>query len=549
MEYTKSIQNDILTMATKRFNADEKDAFFTQSYSNFNVYDQAKIILLFQQDMIAFINYLNNSKEKEIILEQLKNGIKKFLEEKEVEKCLNLLSIILAYINLDNPPFKDELISNAFEKISFIIKDTSIVQINTLGEILMSYTKLIAYSSPDKRMYDSLLQSKNFKEYEKIICNYIQKLQDEKILDNELINLLIEIAPAISSANIELALKNKIKDSIDLDKYKYFILNMLTMDKNVDVFFEDIKKYRIQNGIVPENICVYINKFYNSKTEMLRLCNIDYIRHYLIRNGIENTNVFYDELIDFGTKGLAAPTFLSLKVFDLSIVMFHEATHVIQFNNQSSNKNYIKYYYAMLKDNILHQKLDPSVYNRNHNRYLFEIDADIRGENEYYNFLQQLGLLSEEDKEKQTKLEEKETFRISLSNFLNIGGYNYEKGELFDSILSENLDLLDKYHILQIEYNKNGNRKNIVEILKALECELNDNKRSEEEIVSIARCIFGDSYIVEDTSSLLEQLKTFKPTTKTILQLEKGLIQELEMYNKNEEERKSEENNGFGRKN
>lgn len=549
MEYTKSIQNDILTMATKRFNADEKDAFFTQSYSNFNVYDQAKIILLFQQDMIAFINYLNNSKEKEIILEQLKNGIKKFLEEKEVEKCLNLLSIILAYINLDNPPFKDELISNAFEKISFIIKDTSIVQINTLGEILMSYTKLIAYSSPDKRMYDSLLQSKNFKEYEKIICNYIQKLQDEKILDNELINLLIEIAPAISSANIELALKNKIKDSIDLDKYKYFILNMLTMDKNVDVFFEDIKKYRIQNGIVPENICVYINKFYNSKTEMLRLCNIDYIRHYLIRNGIENTNVFYDELMDFGTKGLAAPTFLSLKVFDLSIVMFHEATHVIQFNNQSSNKNYIKYYYAMLKDNILHQKLDPSVYNRNHNRYLFEIDADIRGENEYYNFLQQLGLLSEEDKEKQTKLEEKETFRISLSNFLNIGGYNYEKGELFDSILSENLDLLDKYPILQIEYNKNGNRKNIVEILKALECELNDNKRSEEEIVSIARCIFGDSYIVEDTSSLLEQLKTFKPTTKTILQLEKGLIQELEMYNKNEEERKSEENNGFGRKN
>ncbi len=549
MEYTKSIQNDILTMATKRFNADEKDAFFTQSYSNFNVYDQAKIILLFQQDMIAFINYLNNSKEKEIILEQLKNGIKKFLEEKEVEKCLNLLSIILAYINLDNPPFKDELISNAFEKISFIIKDTSIVQINTLGEILMSYTKLIAYSSPDKRMYDSLLQSKNFKEYEKIICNYIQKLQDEKILDNELINLLIEIAPAISSANIELALKNKIKDSIDLDKYKYFILNMLTMDKNVDVFFEDIKKYRIQNGIVPENICVYINKFYNSKTEMLRLCNIDYIRHYLIRNGIENTNVFYDELIDFGTKGLAAPTFLSLKVFDLSIVMFHEATHVIQFNNQSSNKNYIKYYYAMLKDNILHQKLNPSVYNRNHNRYLFEIDADIRGENEYYNFLQQLGLLSEEDKEKQTKLEEKETFRISLSNFLNIGGYNYEKGELFDSILSENLDLLDKYPILQIEYNKNGNRKNIVEILKALECELNDNKRSEEEIVSIARCIFGDSYIVEDTSSLLEQLKTFKPTTKTILQLEKGLIQELEMYNKNEEERKSEDNNGFGRKN
>lgn len=551
MEYTESIQNDILALATKKFNDGEKDAFFTQSYPNFDVYDQAKIILLFQQDMVGFINYLNNSKEKKFILEQLKNGIRRFSEEKESERCLDLLPIILAYINLDDPPFQDELISNTFKKINFIIENISITQIKTLEEILKSYTKLIAYSSPDKKMYASFLQSKNFKEYEKIICNYIQKLQNEKILDSELINLLIEIAPAICLTNIELLLKNKIKDPIDLDKYKNFIVNMLPIDKNVDVFFEDIKKYRIQNGIVPENICVYINKFYNSKTEMLRLCNIDYLRHYLIRNGIENTSVFYDDLMDFGTTGLAAPTFLSLKDFDLSIVMFHEATHVIQYNNQERDKNYIKYYYSMLKDNILHQKLDPLIYNRNHNRYLFEIDADIRGENEYYNFLEHLGLLSEEDKEKRTKLEEKETFRISLSSSLNIDGYNYEKVEIFDSILSENLDLLDKYPILQVEYNKNGDRKNMIEILESLEYELSNSKRSEEEIISIARCIFGESYVVDDISSLLEQLRNFTPTSKTILEIEKYLIQELEIYNnQNIAEIKSEvNNNGIGRKN
>lgn len=107
---------------------------------------------------------------------------------------------------------------------------------------LKSYTKLIAYSSPDKKMYASFLQSKNFKEYEKIICNYIQKLQNKKILDSELINLLIEIALTICLTNIELLLKNKIKDLIDLDKYKNFIVNMLPIDKNVDAFFEDIKK-------------------------------------------------------------------------------------------------------------------------------------------------------------------------------------------------------------------------------------------------------------------------------------------------------------------
>ena len=40
MEYTKSIQNDILTMATKRFNADEKDVtvqtYILKKKSNFD---------------------------------------------------------------------------------------------------------------------------------------------------------------------------------------------------------------------------------------------------------------------------------------------------------------------------------------------------------------------------------------------------------------------------------------------------------------------------------------------------------------------------------
>lgn len=151
MEYTESIPNDILALATKKLNYGEKDAFFTQSYPNFDVYDQAKIILLFQQDMIGFINYLNDSKEKNFILKQLKNGIRRFSEEKESERCLDLLPIILAYINLDDPPFQDELISNAFKKINFIIENISITQIKTLEEILKSYTKLIAYSSPDKK--------------------------------------------------------------------------------------------------------------------------------------------------------------------------------------------------------------------------------------------------------------------------------------------------------------------------------------------------------------------------------------------------------------
>ena len=58
--------------------------------------------------MSNFIHYLNNSEHKKVILEQLKKGISQFLEDKEFEKSIDLLSIILAYINLDEPPFEEK---------------------------------------------------------------------------------------------------------------------------------------------------------------------------------------------------------------------------------------------------------------------------------------------------------------------------------------------------------------------------------------------------------------------------------------------------------
>ena len=471
MENPTFIWNSLLILAHQKFNNNEKDEFFKKVYPNFNVYEQAKILVEFQKDRITFIQYLNQSKEKKFILEQLKNGIMQFLEEKDSEKCLELLPILLAYINLDEPPFHDELLSKIFKKINDSLEKNLLVQIET---ILECYTKQVAYTSFDKKMYDQLLQSKNFKEFEKLICNAINKMPKEALINSELINLLIETSPSISSSNIQITLRNSFDEKIDLNKWEYFINNMVPIKENTNMFFEDIKKYRIQNGSIPETICVYIDKFYTSENEMLRLCNIDFIRHYLNKNNCKNISVFYDNLIEYETKGLASSTFLSLKTAELSIVMFHEATHVIQYKNYEKNQNYIKYYYSMLKDTILHQKLNPLIYNRNHNRYLFEIDADIRGEREYYDFLEQLGLLNEKEKEKRDKLKEKEAFRVSLSNCLNIDGYNYEKGELFDYVLSENLDLLNTYPILQIEYKQNGERKNMIEVLKALEYELNN---------------------------------------------------------------------------
>lgn len=340
---------------------------------------------------------------------------------------------------------------------------------------------------------------------------------------------MVETLSATSSEEISNSLKSKFDKEIDLDKYTHYMTNMTLLDFDEQIFFNDLKIYRIQNNIIPENICLYINKFYSDNSEILRLCNIDLVRHYLKRNGIDYVSVFYDEAMEIGAIGLADSKFLATKNPKLSIVMFHEATHVIQFNNQKNDKNYLGYNYSMLKDTILCNEMDPVIYNRNHNRYLFEIDADICGEREYYNVLGKLNLLTEENKLKREKLKEKEQFRLSASYYLNINGYDYEKGILFDDIIFQNPTLLAKYPVLQIEYNSDGTRKEMIEILESLEKELSNGVRTEDEIVAISGCIFGEFYEVKDISTTLETLKKYVPKNKVILQLEKNLISELQM--------------------
>lgn len=528
MEYTKEIKENVYHLTEFTTSGRNIDEFFTNIYPNLNVYDQAVVLSEFQKNINRFNLYLNRSKEKKHILEQIKSGIDLFIIEKDLEKSLNLLPIVHYYTSISINNIDSETLLKPFEKISFLSRNIDLIENETIKKVLINITKIIAYATSSNDDYKSLLGNANYKYYEEVVCNYIEKI-GEDILDDELINLLVETLPAISSTEVNNKLKNKIKNEINLEKYNKYILDMIPLDDNIDLFFDDIKKYRIQNNIIPENICIYINKLYSENNPMLRLCNIDLIRHYLMRNKIENTSVFYDDSMEIGTEGLSGPNFLSIKKPKLGIVIFHEATHVIQFNNQENDRNYTGYNYSMLKDTILHNEMDPVIYNRNHNRYLFEIDADICGEREYYKILEQMNMLSEDDKKKKTELKEKENFKILHSYYLNINGYNYEKGILFDDVLLRNTNLLTKYPVLEIEYNKDGSRKELLEILKSLENELIKNQRTEEEIIGIANCIFGEFYEVENVSETLRSLTEYVPQDKTILQVEKNLISELQI--------------------
>ena len=502
----------------------ERDDFFLNIFPTFDSFTKAKILKQIQQKMKFFNSYMPRSKAKNIILEELKKEINVFLDENNVQKCIDLLPNILFYTSISINDIESDILLKPLKKMLFIIKSVDIFNNQDFNKTLINITKIIAYAFSDKEEYNSLKNNKNYEYYEEIIYNYIDKIDKSKILDDELINLIIETLPAISLPKLKNKLFTKFDEEIDLKKYEYFINRMIPLNKDVEYFFEDIKKYRIKYGIIPEDIYIYLNKFY-SDNSIIRLCNIDLLRHYLIKNGLNDFCVIYDDSIEIGTEGLASNKLLAIKDTNLSIVMFHEARHVIQFRN---DKNYIKYNYDILKDDILKNYMDRSIYNRNHHRYLFEIDADIEGQKEYCRILEKMNLLSEDDKLKMEKLDEKEQFRISMSSYLNIDGYNYQKGDLFDDIITKNLGLLTKYPVLQIEYDNFGKRKTMLDILKSLNEELEQNKRTKEEIIGISNCIFGEFYEVKDIKEVLNSLNEYTFKNPVILEIEKKLIGELQ---------------------
>ena len=504
----------------------ERDNFFLNVFPTIDSFTKAKILKHLMKKIKFFNSYISRSNAKSKILEELKKEINIFIEEKNIQKGVLLLPIILFYTNMNINDIESDILLKPLKQLLFMTKNEDLVDNQDFNEIVINITKIVAYAFSYEEEYNLLKNNKNYEYYEEIIYSYIDKIKESKMIDNELINLLIETFPAIAYPKLKDRLSSKYKEEIDLKKYN--LNKKISIEKDFVSFLEDIKKYRIKYGIIPEEICICANKFYNNNKDIMRLCNIDLIRHYLIKNGIKDICVFYDSEIEVGAKGLANKKTLSIKDINLSSIMFHEARHVIQFNNIENDKNYNGYNYNILKDYILYNNMDISVYNRNHQRYYFEIDADIEGQKEYYKILEKINLVSEAEKEKMAKLDETEQFKIAMASYLNVNGYNYEKGILFDDIIQKNNNLLNQYPVLQIEYDNLGKRKTMLDILKSMEDELNQNRRTKEEIMKISNCIFGEFYEVKDIDETLNSLINYHFQNSVILEIEKNLISELQ---------------------
>ena len=522
------IKEKVKELSKKVFATREKDYILEEVCPYLSYLEQAQLLEIFQSSMKSFVRYLNTSGEntQRNIIEQLEKGMEQY--EKTGEK--KLIPFFTTYLNIDNVEWKDEIVGPVLETLNKDFEQKDKKDPNILFA-LESFLKELVYSTVTPRIYKKLVKSKSYQNFEEILKKYIHSLTEEELLDSELIVLLVDARYALPKTFDFEILKGKVGDA-SFEKYKENIESLSEMkEEQKEDFKKEVKKYRIKNLHIPEEIALYVNLYFGEDWDLLRMANLDLIRHYLEKNGIQQANVIYDELISrFNAKGISAWNLIALADVNLSMILFHEATHVIQFNNQKEDRNYYGYGYSMLKDKILQEKLAPSIYNRNHNRYLFEIDADIRGKREFYRILEKLGELGEKEKEDQESLEEEENFRISLSRYLNIDGENYDKGDLFDNLIQEEPTILRKYPILNIEYKQDGTRRNVVEIFQELEFEVISGKRDSEEIKAIAECIFQEGSVIENAEETIKMLNDYIPGDTIILEMEKKIVEGLAVF-------------------
>lgn len=408
-------------------------AFFEKAFRQFNISDKKTILEVFENsNSISLWNIFlaHNKNVKKIILGEAENFLNVFLTENDIEKNYGLLKFVEVYLNNNDNDLDDNLMKDILQKISNITaKDINIIKTTEVKNILAYYIKELAWNSHDDEYINNIKNGENYKIFEQLLCEFIESVDcKDNLYNNELLVLLSETQNAIGSESILKKIKENFPVKIDLDKYD--VKNISEDEK--EKLYNDLIIYRMQNGIIPKKFCIYLTNCPNNKA-LRRITNIDYIKYYLKENQLENATVFFDEQLIY--PGIANFRRLVLNNKKLNEQSFHEATHVVQQENLLVRKNFSGNKYAMLKDFILQKRVGWQVYNYNHSRWLFEIDADIEGAKHYYQYLKDIedifpgsSEMSVEEINKCIKYqsEEKER-RIRASKTINIDGKEKNK--------------------------------------------------------------------------------------------------------------------------
>ena len=197
----------------------ERDNFFLNVFPTIDSFTKAKILKHLMKKIKFFNSYISRSNAKSKILEELKKEINIFIEEKNIQKGVLLLPIILFYTNMNINDIESDILLKPLKQLLFMTKNEDLVDNQDFNEIVINITKIVAYAFSYEEEYNLLKNNKNYEYYEEIIYSYIDKIKESKMIDNELINLLIETFPAIAYPKLKDRLSSKYKEEIDLKKY------------------------------------------------------------------------------------------------------------------------------------------------------------------------------------------------------------------------------------------------------------------------------------------------------------------------------------------
>lgn len=144
----------------------------------------------------------------------------------------------------------------------------------------------------------------------------------------------------------------------------------------------------------------------------------------------------------------------------------------------------------MLKDQLISiRAMDYETYRNNYPSLLFEEEAEQEGHRLYYQYLKDINSNKKSKEDIEAGLA-KYSREINVLNTVEINGEEKDKIQLFDELLRKNPSLIEEYPVFQIEYNFDGTKKSLAQILDSLEAKYSIDK-DEDEASSIANCILG----------------------------------------------------------
>lgn len=331
----------------------------------------------------------------------------------------------------------------------------------------------------------------------------------------------------------------KMKESYDIEKYRNIIQNRQSLDRvKFFDFVREINKLKIDKGIIPYDICEYLI------LEMLKpdsVISVDYkfwadFRECIFCDFLTNMQIKKYKISDYYNfvkkmddargkyKGKHDEIILDEDIiYNFSnvsiralITAFHELIHLEQ-DKMIKKENFSGYGYQILKENIIANYLEDfkkkkywimikEMYARKNAiedtiDYLKKLQLDINTLKVFYN-------------SKRILLDEYKT--IVCDDFKKClikrkyGNLKININQKFNSIAKKNPKIISENSIFKYEYNNDGTKKKLNEMINGLENALINKELSKENIKAILKCSLLDTTNYKTFGTTVKKIRNYK---------------------------------------